>query len=126
MRCGICHSVYTDIHLLADFSRRQSVQNAIHRLKLAALISALMLTVAGMAQAESVSGHEESAQRLNHNFSSKRSYHAPVDLSKSQKAEEQFEGATLVPKDEDSIESKKERNLKQLRINSLGRRPYME
>lgn len=95
-------------------------------LKLAALISAVMLTLAGMAQAESVSGHEESAQRLNHNFSSKRSYHAPVDLSKSQKAEEQFEGATLVPKDEDSVESKKERNLKQLRINSLGRRPYMQ
>lgn len=92
-------------------------------LKLAALISAVMLTVAGMAQAESSIGHEESANRLNHNFSSKRAYQAPVEASKSG---EQFEGATLLPKDEDSVESKNERNLKQLRINSLGRRPYME
>jgi hypothetical protein len=95
-------------------------------LKLAALISAVMLPVAGIAQAESSIGHQESANRLNHNFSSKRAYQAPVDLSNANKADEQFEGATLLPKDEDSIESKSERNLKQLKINSLGRRPYME
>jgi methionine-rich copper-binding protein CopC len=95
-------------------------------LKLAALISAVMLTVAGIAQAESSIGHQESVNRLNHNFSSKRAYQAPVDLNNANKADEQFEGATLLPKDEDSIESKSERNLKQLKINSLGRRPYME
>jgi hypothetical protein len=88
-------------------------------LKLAVIVSAVMLSVAGLAQADS-------ADRLNHNFTSKRAYQAPVENKQTNKADPQFEGATLVPEDENSVESKNARNLKQLKINSLGRRPYME
>jgi hypothetical protein len=96
-------------------------------LKLAVIVSAVMLSVAGLAQAESSTlGHEESVNRLNHNFNSKRPYQAPVENNKTNKVDEQFEGATLVPEDENSHEVKNERNLKQLRLHSLGRRPYME
>ncbi len=96
-------------------------------LNIAVIVSAVMLSVAGLAQAESATiGHEESADRLNHHFNSKRPYHAPVDNAKAVKGDEQWEGATLVPNDEDSVESKNKHNIKQLRINSLGRRPYME
>lgn len=92
--------------------------------KLSVIISAVLLSLAGLAQAETSVGHEESANRLNHNFSSKRAYHAPVDLSVANKAAEQFEGATLVPNDEDSVESKNARNLKQIKMNSISRRSY--
>jgi hypothetical protein len=88
-------------------------------LKLAVIVSAVMLSVSGLAQADATN-------RLNHNFMSKRAYQAPVENNKSTKADADFEGATLVPVDEDSVESKNARNLKQLKINSLSRRPYME
>ncbi len=88
-------------------------------LKLAVIVSAVMLSVSGLAQADGT-------ERLNHNFMSKRAYQAPVENNKSNKADEQFEGATLVPADENSAEVKNARNLKQLKINSLSRRPYME
>lgn len=92
-------------------------------LKLSVLLSTVLLTVTSIAQAETNIDHEESANRLNHNFSSKRAYHAPVDLTNANKTEEQFEGATLVPNDEDSVDSKKARHLKQLQMHSIGRRP---
>jgi hypothetical protein len=88
-------------------------------LKLAAIVGALMLSVTGLAQADAT-------DRLNHNFMSKRAYQAPVENNKATKADAEFEGATLVPEDENSVESKNARNLKQLKINSLSRRPYME
>jgi hypothetical protein len=88
-------------------------------LKLAAIVSAVMLSVSGLAQADNT-------ERLNHNFMSKRAYQAPVENNKSTKADAEFEGATLVPEDENSVENKNKRNLKQLKINSLSRRPYME
>jgi len=84
-------------------------------LKLAVIVSAVMLSVSGLAQADAT-------DRLNHNFMSKRAYQAPVENNKATKADAQFEGATLVPEDENSFENKNARNLKQLKINSLGRR----
>jgi hypothetical protein len=84
-------------------------------LKLAVIVSAVMLSVSGLAQADATN-------RLNHNFMSKRAYQAPVENNKATKADAQFEGATLVPEDENSVENKNARNLKQLKINSLGRR----
>jgi hypothetical protein len=84
-------------------------------LKLAVIVSAVMLSVSGLAQADSTN-------RLNHNFMSKRAYQAPVENNKTTKADTEFEGATLVPEDENSFENKNARNLKQLKINSLGRR----
>ena len=88
--------------------------------------TAVMLSVTSFAQAESVTNQKENMNRLNHHFSSKRPYQAPVENKQTTKADEQWEGATLVPNDETSVESKNARNLKQLRINSLGRRPYIE
>ena len=88
-------------------------------LKLAVIVSAVMLSVSGLAQADGT-------ERLNHNFMSKRAYQAPVENNKTNKADAEFEGATLVPEDENSVENKNKRNLKQLKINSLSRRPYME
>ena len=84
-------------------------------LKLAVIVSAVMLSVSGLAQADATN-------RLNHNFMSKRAYQAPVENNKATKADAQFQGATLVPEDENSFENKNARNLKQLKINSLGRR----
>jgi hypothetical protein len=84
-------------------------------LKLAVIVSAVMLSVSGLAQADATN-------RLNHNFMSKRAYQAPVENNKATKVDAQFEGATLVPEDENSVENKNARNLKQLKINSLGRR----
>lgn len=88
-------------------------------LKLAVILSAVALSVSGLAQAEGT-------DRLNHNFMSKRGYQAPVENNKSTKTDAEFEGATLVPEDENSVENKNKRNLKQIKINSLSRRPYME
>ena len=84
-------------------------------LKLAVIVSAVMLSVSGLAQADATN-------RLNHNFMSKRAYQAPVENNKTTKTDTEFEGATLVPEDENSFENKNARNLKQLKINSLGRR----
>jgi hypothetical protein len=89
-------------------------------LRLSIILSAIMLAVTGVL----VTGlaQAESTDRLNHNFMSKRAYQAPVENIKSTKADAEFEGATLVPEDENSVEIKNARNLKQLRINSLSRR----
>jgi hypothetical protein len=84
-------------------------------LKLAVIVSAVMLSVSGLAQADATN-------RLNHNFMSKRAYQAPVENNQTTKVDKEFEGATLVPEDENSFENKNARNLKQLKINSLGRR----
>jgi hypothetical protein len=93
-------------------------------LRLSIILSAIMLAVTGVL----VTGlaQAESTDRLNHNFMSKRAYHAPVENNKTTKADAEFEGATLVQEDENSVEIKNAHNLKQLRINSLSRRPYME
>jgi len=88
-------------------------------LKLAVIVSAVMLSVAGLAQADSTN-------RLNHQFMSKRAYQAPVENNDANKVDENFEGATLVTEDDNSVESKNARNLKQLKMNSLSRRTYME
>jgi hypothetical protein len=84
-------------------------------LKLAAVVSAVMLSVSSLAQADNT-------DRLNHNFMSKRAYQAPVENNKATKVYAEFEGATLVPEDENSVAIKNERNLKQLKINSIARR----
>ena len=84
-------------------------------LKLAVIVSAVMLSVSGLAQADATN-------RLNHNFMSKRAYQAPIENNKATKADAQFEGATLVSEDENSAAVKNERNLKQLKINSFARR----
>lgn len=89
--------------------------------KLAVIVSAVMLSVTGLAQADS-------ANRLNHNFMSKRAYYAPLDFSKTNQADSQWEGATYRPADaadENSMASNNVRNLKQLKINSFARRAYM-
>jgi len=93
-------------------------------LRLSIILSAIMLAVTGVL----VTGLAQAngAERLNHNFMSKRAYQAPVENNKTTKADAEFEGATLVPEDENSVENKNKRNLKQLKINSLSRRPYME
>ena len=96
------------------------------KLNLAVILSAVMLSVAGLAQAESsMTNHKDNMNRLNHHFSSKRPYQAPVENNNATKLDEQWEGATLVPTEETSVESKNMRNLRQLRINSTARRSYM-
>jgi hypothetical protein len=91
-------------------------------LKLVVIVTSVLLGASSMAQAENTNA-------TNGNFISKRPYHAAVENNKTTKVDEQFEGATLIPEDaadENSATSKNERNLKQLRLHSLGRRPYME
>lgn len=88
-------------------------------LKLAVIVSAVMFSVAGLAQADSVNN----TNRLNHNFMSKRAYQAPVENNKTVQADAQWEGATLVPENDAVI--KNERNLKQLKINSFARRSFI-
>lgn len=89
-------------------------------LKLAVVVSAVMLSLAGVAQADS----NDSTNRLNHNFMSKRAYQAPVDNAIETKGDAQWEGATLVPKD-DTV-NKNSRNPKQVKINSFARRSYVD
>lgn len=86
------------------------------------IITALMLSVAGMAQAESSSGHEDSATKLNQKFKSKRPFHAPVDLKKSNEATESHDGAAAVSQDEESAESKNANHQKRLKANKASRR----
>jgi hypothetical protein len=76
-------------------------------------ISALLFT--GLVSAEDVTTN------INQNLS-KRPYHQPVvEKEKSN----DFEGATLVTEDE-ATEKDSVSKHKQLRINMLGRRPYVE
>jgi len=86
-------------------------------LKLAVIVSAVMLSVSGLAQADNT-------ERLNHNFMSKRAYQAPVENNNSTKADAEFEGATYRPADE-SVITQNTRNTKHLRINSFAKRSFV-
>jgi hypothetical protein len=89
-------------------------------LKLAVIVSAVMLSVSGLAQADATN-------RLNHNFMSKRAYQAPVENNKTTKADTEFEGATYRPTDlnNESVVNQNTRKPKQLRINSFARRSFV-
>lgn len=90
-------------------------------LNLAVIVTSVMVAVSGMAQAES-------ANTSNHNFMSKRPYQAPLE-NKAYNPEDKWEGTTLRADEavEDSAAVKKNSTtLKQLRLNSLGRRPHMD
>lgn len=89
--------------------------------KLAIILSAIMLSAASLAQAGDT-------DRLNHQFMSKRAFHAPVENSKTYAADAPWEGATYRPAvlgNEDAFADKNTRNLNQLKINSLSKRPFM-
>jgi hypothetical protein len=92
-------------------------------INLAVIVTSVMLMVSGFAQADSA--HKNDA--TNHNFMSKRPYQAPLE-NKAYNAEDKWEGTTLRDETvEDSAAVKKNSTtLKQLRLNSLGRRPHME
>lgn len=93
-------------------------------LNLAVIVTSVMVAVSGMAQAGSA--HKNNA--TNHNFMSKRPYQAPLE-NKAYKADDQWEGTTLRTDDvsnESGAVSKNTRNLDQLRLHSLGKRPYMD
>jgi hypothetical protein len=106
-------------------------------LKLAVIVSAVMLSVAGLAQAESANvGHEDSANsansvnsadRVNKKFMSKRSkqldHHTPEKNAKSTKGDEHWEGAALKPEEGNSATSNNANNpKKQGKVKSLSRR----
>lgn len=88
--------------------------------KLAIILSTVMLSVSSFAQADV-------SDRLNHQFMSKRAYHAPVENSKTNAADAPWEGATYRPAalSEDAAEVKNLHNLNQLKINSLAKRSFM-
>lgn len=90
---------------------------------LAVIVSSVMLLVSGYALAESAYNKNFSSQNL-----SKRPYQAaPQD--KVYGADDQWEGTTLRADeaiDESGAVSKNTSTLKQLRLNSLGKRPHME
>jgi hypothetical protein len=90
-------------------------------LKLAVIVSVVMLSVSSLAQADGT-------ERLNHNFMSKRAYQAPVENNNANKAVEEFEGATFRPAEtanEEGFTTQNKRILKQLRINSFARRSFV-
>ncbi len=84
-------------------------------LNLAAIISTSLFVVSGLAMAE------ETTNNVHHHNLSKRPYHQPIENKKT----DNFEGATLVT-DENSSEKTGVSKHKQLRINMLGQRPYVE
>lgn len=92
-------------------------------INLAVIVSSVMLLVSGYAVAESAYNKNFSNQNL-----SKRPYQAaPQD--KVYGADDQWEGTTLRPEgvvDDGAAVSKNSSTLKQLRLNSLGKRPYMD
>jgi hypothetical protein len=90
-------------------------------IKLAVVLSAVMLSVASLAQADTTN-------KLNHHFMSKRAYHAPVENSQKITADAPWEGATYRPaeaNDEDALSAKGAQSLKQLNLHSLAKRSYM-
>ncbi len=88
-------------------------------LKSAVIVSAVLLSVSGLAFADS-------ASRLNHNFMSKRAYQAPVVNSTASQADSQWEGATYRPSATDEgVATQNNRHIKQLRINSFARRSFV-
>lgn len=87
-------------------------------LNLTVIVSTAMLMMSGAINAE-----ETSTYQAQQNFA-KRPYHQPLPESAYQKQNE-FEGATLVTEDNDEAKADVSKH-KQLRINMLGRRPYVE
>ncbi len=92
-------------------------------MNLAAIVTSVMFLGSGMAVAE-----EAFNKNLNNQNFSKRPYHAaPQD--KAYKADDQWEGTTSRTDeaiDENSSVSKNTRSQNHLRLNTLGRRPYMD
>lgn len=88
-------------------------------LNLAVIVSTVVLMVAGAANAEDTYTKNVHNQNL-----SKRPYHQPLPDSAYQQSNE-FEGATLVTEDNVAEKAGVSKH-KQLRINMLGQRPYVE
>lgn len=92
-------------------------------INLAMIVTSVMFLVSGMAVADG--GFNKNLN--NQNFS-KRPYHAaPQD--KAYKADDQWEGTTSRTDealDENGAVSKNTRSQNHLRLNSLGKRPYMD
>lgn len=87
-------------------------------LNLAVIVSAVVLLASGVAQAQVTDKHDINNQNL-----SKRPYQQLPDESAYNKGDN-WEGATLV-KEGSSAESGPTK-YQQLRINMLGKQPYME
>lgn len=87
-------------------------------LNLSVIVSTAVLLFSGTVNAE-----ETSLKNVHQNFA-KRPYHQPLPDSAYQKQNE-FEGATLVTEDKDDAKAEVSKH-KQLRINMLGQRPYVE
>lgn len=87
-------------------------------LNLAAVVSSVLLLVAGAAHAEGA----YKTNGYNHNFMAKRPYQATVENSAQQK-DAQWEGATLI-KDQAQTDENTLSNRNVLRVNMLGKRPY--
>ncbi len=91
------------------------------RLNIAVIMSALVLLFSGAAMADDASKKSFS----NHQFSGQRPYmKAPVE-DNAYKADDQWEGATLVT-DEETVKSKSHAKHNQMRLHMLGKRPYIE
>ncbi len=87
-------------------------------IKLAVVLSAVMLSVASLAQAGNTNNH----------FISKRAYLAPVNTGYQSAEYTQWEGATYRPaesKIENALTSKGTQHLKQLNVHSLAKRTFM-
>jgi hypothetical protein len=89
---------------------------------LAVIVTSVMLLVPGVAFADPFD------KNLNNQSFSKRPYHA-APQENAYKADDKWEGTTL--RDSDTVEesaaaSKTSSTIKQLRLNSLGKRPYMD
>lgn len=91
------------------------------RLNLAVLLASLALLVSGHVVAEEVSKKGYS----NHQFSGQRPYMKAPDQDSTSNTEGQWEGATLVT-DEETATNKGHSKHQQMRLNLLGKRPYME
>lgn len=92
-------------------------------LNLSVILSTAVLMLSGTVNAEETNAEETSHKNVHQNFA-KRPYHQPLPDSAYQKQNE-FEGATLVTEDKDEAKAEVSKH-KQLRINMLGQRPYVE
>ncbi len=84
-------------------------------LNLVAVVSSVLLLGASVAQADV--GYNKEVH--NQNFASKRPYQQVLPESAYNKADK-WEGATLIS------ESKSDKGIKQINLNMLGKRAYME
>lgn len=94
------------------------------QLNLAVIVAALILLVSGSAIAE-----DESKKMLsNQPFTGQRPYMKAPEQDKVYKAEDPWEGATLVTDEspDEATANKGQAKHQQLRLNFLGKRPYME